>query len=268
MALVQDAFNSVVDGADASALFRVQTAKPGDVGEDGSAASPRSISLKQVRQFAQLLVQLDRAQLMKRVQVFLDEGIEIDAIYDELLAPAARCLGEGWEQDSCDFVDVTMGLWRLREVMHDFSSLSPDLIAPTATVVKSAIFFPMPGDQHFMGPQILENVFSRAGWDTCLFSEPARGEILSILSKESFDLIGLTLSKDCPSAAASNFIAAMRLASRNPEVSILVGGRMINQNPAIVAEVGADGTGADARAALEVAEALVKSAKVRAQTLV
>ena len=98
-------------------------------------------------------------------------------------------------------------------------------------------------------------------------TKPQRKELLEILSRESFDVIGLTLSRDCPSAALRNIIKAMRSVSRNEHISILVGGHMINQNPAIVTEVGADGTGADARAALKVAEALVRSSKVRAQTL-
>jgi hypothetical protein len=39
---------------------------------------------------------------------------------------------------------------------------------------------------------------------------------------------------------------------------------MINEDPAIVAEVGADGTGADAMSALAIAEQLVLSSSLRA----
>ena len=43
----------------------------------------------------------------------------------DLLAPAARLLGEYWEDDRCDFVDVTMGLWRLQEVVHEIAARAP-----------------------------------------------------------------------------------------------------------------------------------------------
>jgi hypothetical protein len=40
-------------------------------------------------------------------------------VFIDLLAPSARRLGQHWEDDDCDFVDVTMGLWRLQEVMRE-----------------------------------------------------------------------------------------------------------------------------------------------------
>jgi MerR family transcriptional regulator, light-induced transcriptional regulator len=48
---------------------------------------------------------------------------------------------------------------------------------------------------------------------------------------------------------------------------VLVGGRMINENPGLVETVGADGTGADALAALEVAESLMKAFSLSTQNL-
>ena len=54
----------------------------------------------------------------------------------------------------------------------------------------------------------------------------------------------------------------------NPHLSVLVGGHVINSNPGLVAEIGADGTGADARDALQVSERLVDAAPARAHTFV
>ena len=112
-----------------------------------------------------------------------------------------------------------------------------------------------------------EEVFARAGWQTEVLPQPKRRELLDLLAKRPFDLIGLTLSCDCPSAKLSNLIKTIRSVSANPHIRVLIGGRMINENPALVAEVGADGTGADARAALLVAERLVQSVTVRAHTM-
>lgn len=227
----------------------------------------RPISADEVQYFAQLPLTVEADGLLAEVDDLLAQGVAVDAIYIDLLAPAARRLGELWEQDQCDFVDVTMGLWRLQEVLHEISARNSSRVSALKSGAKRAMFLPMPGDQHFMGPQVLEDVFANAGWDTILMTKPLRKEVLNILSRESFDLVGLTLSRDCPSAAIRNIIRAMRSVSRNEHIKILVGGRMITQNPALVAEVGADGTGTDARAALEVGERLVQSSEVRAQML-
>lgn len=257
--VAQDAVNSLIEGEIFPAILNAPNIRCAK-----APAAVRSISLKHVLDFAKLPLEVEPEGLMKEVRALLDTGVPVNAIYDELLAPAARSLGQMWEEDSCDFVDVTMGLWRLQEVMREISAQGFEPSATPENQKRKAVFFPMPGDQHFMGPQMLEDVFTRAGWNALAMTQARRTDILGLLSMEGFDLVALTLSRDCPSAAVRNIIDAMRLASRNPDVVILVGGRMINHNPAVVAEVGADGTGADARAALELAERLVKSAKVHA----
>ena len=37
-------------------------------------------------------------------------GVSVEALYVHLLAPAARHLGELWEDDRCHFADVTVGM--------------------------------------------------------------------------------------------------------------------------------------------------------------
>lgn len=167
-----------------------------------------------------------------------------------------------WERDECDFLDVTMGLWRLQEVMREVAARSPVDLVGMATPC-SALFSPMPGDHHNFGTLMLDEVFARSGWRSEALVKPERRELLDRLARQSFDLLGLTLARDCPSAALSNLIRAVRNVSANPHIIVLVGGRMINENPGMAMEVGADGTGADALAALELANSLVKTAAAR-----
>lgn len=236
----------------------------------GFASSKKGMSgiaPSDANRFALLPLRLEAANLMDEVDAFLAEGVSVEAIYIDLLAPAARRLGEMWSNDECDFVDVTMGLWRLQEVMRDISDRAPGQRAQISQQAPRALFAPMPGDTHSFGAQMIDEVFARSGWNSTVVSKPLRKELLDIVSKEPYDLVGLTVSRDCPSSALQNLIKTMRGVSANPSISIIIGGHMINQNPALVAEVGADGTGADARAALSVAERLVQSAEVRAHML-
>ncbi|QUL38030.1 B12-binding domain-containing protein [Erythrobacter sp. JK5] len=216
--------------------------------------------------FAALPLELEAAALLEEVDSYLEQGISVETVYLDLLAPAARRLGEMWEQDECDFIDVTMGLWRLQEVMRDIAARSPPIV-DALNAPRSALFCPVPGDQHSFGSIMIEDVFARAGWNSEVIPRPERRELLDAVAKRPFDLLGLTLSRDCTSAAVSKLVVAVRSVSLNPHISVLVGGRMVNQNPAMVAEVGADGTGVDARAALEVAERLVLAAPALAQPM-
>ncbi|MEM6475910.1 MAG: cobalamin-dependent protein [Pseudomonadota bacterium] len=212
--------------------------------------------------FADLPLQLDAARLLEEVDRFLAEGVSVEAIYIDLLAPAARRLGEMWETDECDFTDVTMGLWRLQEVMRDIAERSPPAALEPSSG-RSVLTATMPGDQHCFGAMMLDEVFARAGWQSMAIPRPMRRELLDAVAKRHFDVVCLTITRNCPTTSISSLIAAIRSGSANSHVAVLIGGNAINQNPSIVEEVGADGTGADARAAVEIAEKIVITASDR-----
>ena len=262
-ALSEDSIDTIIEGEIIPRLLMAHSTN--------SSASlthkDREIAPTDANRFASLPLRLEAANLLEEVDAFLEEGVSVEAIYLDLLAPAARRLGEMWSSDECDFIDVTMGLWRLQEVMREISARVPIPRLPAPDDASRALFASIPGDTHSFGAQMLDEIFARAGWYSVCLAKPERRELIDAISKQPFDVVGLTVSRDCPSSAISNLIKAMRSVSANPHMSILVGGHMINQNPAIVAEVGADGTGADARAALDVAQRLVQSAPVRAHTL-
>ena len=261
--LKDDSINAIIEGDIIPRLLMAHSIRGGTVTRLGKA----EIAPDDATRFALLPLRLDVAGLLGEVDSFVAQGVSVEAIYLDLLAPAARRLGEMWSADECDFIDVTMGLWRLQEVMRDISARVPVKRPFPAPDANRALFAPMPGDQHYFGAMIIDDIFARAGWSSTLLTRPLRKELLDALSKEPYDLVGLTLSRDCPSSAITNIIKAMRSVSANPHLSIIIGGNMINQNPAIVAEVGADGTGADARATLKVAHALVEISEVRAHML-
>lgn len=226
----------------------------------------RAISAEEAARFAELPIRLEAASLLEEVDAFMAKGATVETICLDLLAPAARKLGEMWDRDECDFLDVTMGLWRLQEVMREVAARSP-ANHPDLAVPRSALFSPMPGDHHNFGVMMLDEVFARAGWRSEALVRPERRELLDRVARQPFDLLGLTLSRDCPSAALANLIRAVRNVSANPHIIVLIGGRMVNENPGIVTDVGADGTGADALSALERANALVETAAARALNL-
>jgi methanogenic corrinoid protein MtbC1 len=207
-------------------------------------------------QFAAATLTEEVAPLLARAEALMASGVTVETIYLELLAPAARRLGAWWDEDACDFVDVTMGLWRIQEIVHALSALIPG-IAPMEGASRRALFAPAPGEQHGLGAIIVEEFFRRAGWQT--WSAPAldEDELVALASGRAFEIIGLTVSVEQHLATLPRTIAAVRRASRNPDVRILVGGRVFVDRPELATEIGADGTAADGRLAVALAETLV-----------
>ena len=112
-------------------------------------------------------------------------------VFLEVLTPTARYLGKLWETDHCDFVEVTVGLRRLQEILW---RLSPEDEAAGARIEEAprALFLPTPGESHVFGVAMVETFFRAAGWRV------KRGghDFADELAREWFDLVGFSLSGD------------------------------------------------------------------------
>lgn len=267
-AVGEDPINAVIEGDIIPRLMMAHSLADFDeapsFAESRSGSAGDQISAAAMQAFADLPLELEAANLTEVVDLYLAQGVSVTSVYLDLLAPAARRLGELWESDACDFVDVTMGLWRLQEVMRDIASRFPPEMRFGAAA-RRALFAPVPGDDHNFGALMIEEIFARAGWQSEVLPRPKRRELLDIVSRKPLDLVGLTVSKDCPSSSLSSLIKAVRSVAINPQMVVLIGGNTIVQNPHLVAEIGADGTGKDARGALELAERLVDQTAQHAQ---
>lgn len=211
-----------------------------------------------VAQFAAQALDQEAYALLACVDAQIALGMDVETLFLDLVAPAARQLGVWWEQDACDFVDVTMGLWRLQEVVHEISARMPGAAEGTCGE-RRAFFAAPPGSQHGFGTLMVEEFFRRSGWSTWSAQNASRQDQIAEVGGRWFDVIGLTISTEPDLADLPAFIAALRSASRNPDVAVMVGGWVFNQNPHLVAAMGADGTALDARAAVEKAESLLQA---------
>ncbi len=214
------------------------------------------ITAQDVANFAAMPLVLQADELLAHVEGYLDRGVGVDSIFVDLLAPAARRLGDLWEEDACDFLDVTIALWRLQEVMREIAWGSPVITGPL-TAPHRALFSPMPGEQHSFGATMVHEVFVRAAWDSEVLVAPELRQLIAKVANKAYDVVGLTLSCDASSEQAMKMIKAIRSVSMCQDVKVLIGGQAVNANPSLVSAVGADGSAADAPGALALANRLV-----------
>ena len=219
--------------------------------EVGDPIDPADVAI-----LAPLALQMEADALLAHIEGILARGVPVDTVMVDLLAPAARLLGEFWEDDRCDFIDVTMGLWRLQEVVHEIAARMP-VDRLHAAGGRRALFAAMPGDQHNFGTVVIDEIFRRDGWLTDRMSEAATSDLLKRVSQDWFDMVGLTISCDCHIEPLPSIIAALRNVSKNPLVCVMVGGRVFGADPGLAERVGADGTARDAKLALKMAVDLV-----------
>lgn len=206
--------------------------------------------------FAQLAIKESPSASAEYVEDLRARGVALDVIYMELLAPAARRLGELWEADLCDFSQVTLGLWRIQQVMYDLSPVFHRAQGENKSAHR-ALLAPAPQSQHTFGLLMVSEFFRRAGWDVWARTSVTEAELIATASKEWFDLCGLSLSTESQVDVLTSVILKVRAASRNRSLVIMVGGPIVVARPELVGLVGADGTSFDAASAVSEAQRLV-----------
>ena len=204
----------------------------------------------------------DQERSVGQVLALHASGIPAEALYLELLTPAARRLGQMWENDDCDFTDVTVGLFHLQAAQRQLSPAFVGQIAPEADAPR-VFLAPLPGEQHTLGLSIVDDFFRRAGWHTWSGSVTSAVELGAMLRQEWFDVVGLSFTCDEQLESGRRLIAMVRGVSRNPAVAVMAGGPGFSVNPALVRAVGADGTAADGRGSVMEATLLLTRAAAR-----
>ena len=212
-----------------------------------SLLGPRTIET-----FARMVVSKDSDSLITFVGQLLQAGATLEAVYTQLLVPAARRLGDYWDEDSASFTDVTVGLGRLQQVVRAMGWKSPGTDGATR-FSRSAFFAPGPNEQHVFGLFIVEDFFRRAGWSTWVETSTHLPDMIDTVRSHWFDMFGMSVNADTHLDEVTSAIRAIKAASRNPNIFVMVGGRLFLEQPDLVSVVAADATAASGSEALLVA---------------
>ncbi len=214
-----------------------------------------------VAEFVRLILENRDNQALLFVQGLEKRGASVQEIYLGVLAPVAKRLGELWEADDCDFTQVTLGMWRLHQVMHELSArfqTQLGLDRNTQTHIKhEAILIPVPGSQHTLGLLMVVEFFRREGWTVWGDPTVSLAEVVSTVERKHFHLIGVSVSTEDQVPMLKETIAQVRKNSLNPNIQVMVGGPLILAHPHLAEEVSAHGSAPDASEAVNVANKLV-----------
>lgn len=218
--------------------------------------APSPVTDAQVETLAGLVLSADLAAASSYVDGLRETGLPLDAILLGLFAPAARYLGELWKADLCDFMEVTMGLSRLQQLLRHVAPLF-EAEGELPHSGRRVLLLPMPGEQHTFGVSLVEEFFRRAGWDVWVEHMKSEAELCQFVRSTWFGVIGLSLSGDRLLDRLPPVIRSVRRDSVNGRLGVIVGGRVFVENPDLVARVGADATAVDAPDAVVQAQKLL-----------
>ena len=177
------------------------------------------------------------------VEALKERGMSTQTILLDLFEPAARRLGDLWQDEQCNDFEISVALQRLQAITHqlgeDFHAASDQSIPK-----RKALLATQPGERHSLGVGLSLEFYLRAGWDvTCAFPR-SDDELDQLLHDQSFDVLDLSLSnvfdRDDQIDAMATSVRKARAQSLNAALIVLAGGRVFFDHPEAAAQVGAD----------------------------
>lgn len=226
--------------------------------EPGSAvAAPGDVDA-----FVHQIIHAGEADAVLTLDLLRERGVAVESIYLDLFGPTARRLGEMWEDDSCDFSTVTVALGRLQRLLRELSPAFGTEIEHPANG-RRALFVQPRDEQHSFGLSMVAEFFRRDGWDVIGGVGSAVASPQALVRDEWVDVVGFSVGSDSRLPWLRETIAAVRGASRNTALGVLVGGPPFIARPEWAIECGADGTARNGKEAPLVAERLLGRARLR-----
>ncbi len=247
--LVRERLGAVIEAEIIPRLMLAHCVEP--VGRPGAVPAPAP----EVDAFAAMTMSSDAGLAWDSVQRLRAAGWSAEQLYMNLLAPAARHLGDLWSADKADFVDVTVGLSRLQQILHDMASGTIPDRAPTQDD-RWIVLAPAPGEKHTFGLSMVGSYFRKAGW--AVHHAPGIAQdVMRIVRRQSVAVVGFSVSCETRVDALSAAIRRVRRVSRNPAVGILVGGQIFVEKPELAVLIGADASAPDGPTGVLMAQSLL-----------
>ncbi|KQP59690.1 cobalamin B12-binding domain-containing protein [Methylobacterium sp. Leaf108] len=220
---------------------------------EAQAATATLARDNEIQSLAHLVLGTDLQAAIDFVTGLRDRGVSMDTLFVDVLEPAARYLGHLWDEDICDFIDVTLAVGRLQHLLAVFNDTDG---LPAINKKRLVLMTTMSDEQHVFGAAMVEKFLSAGGWN--VQSEPAapRETIASLVERRWFAVVGLTKSCDRGLDELAAFIATIRARSCNRAVGIMVGGPVFTADPGLAVRLGADATALNAPAAVVLAQKL------------
>jgi MerR family transcriptional regulator, light-induced transcriptional regulator len=175
---------------------------------------------EEIYEFAKRAACHDLAGCLAFVETICREGASLEVVLLELVAPAARLLGEHWKLDLRTFTEVSAGLGTLQQVLH---ILGPSF-APALPHRGLVVLLAAPGEQHTLGLYLVGEFIRRAGWGVQIDPGMSKEDLVNLLRSERVEMVGFTVSNTQLVPALAPMIEAARAASLNPSLEIIVGG--------------------------------------------
>ncbi len=179
-----------------------------------------------------------------------DRGEPVQQLYLQVFQPALREIGRLWQLKKISVAQEHFCSAATQIVMSQLLLRAPGAERCGRGIVIACVS----GDLHDLGARMVSDFFEMAGWDMyfCGANTPHAAVVQSLVERTA-DVLAISATMGYHLHAVQELIELVRTDPRCARLRVMVGGHPFTIDPALWRTVGADGTAADADAAVTLA---------------
>ena len=173
----------------------------------------------ELRPLVDSLVAKKRKDAADYMLSLLKQGRSIEHLYAELITGALQEVGQRWQKNEMSVVDVHVATDICRYIIMRLV----DSMTPAKSLPYRALVTCVPGEEHEMGPELIENYLEMQGWDVYSMGHIApEDDIMQAIATYKPDVVFLsvTLVANLPAART----LALKIRAQLPRAKIVMGG--------------------------------------------
>ncbi len=175
-----------------------------------------------IERLAEAFLSEDEEAAPRLVEALRATGVPVETIYVGYLARVADRLGTLWEEDRASFVEVSLAVARIYGVLRGLRGALMQQRRPTRL---SALFAPVPGEQHTLGITMAADLLRSRGWDVTLKLGLDHDALSDAIGRAEHPVIGLTAGSPGSLVPLARLLVAIRM--QRPEALVMLGGAIV-----------------------------------------
>jgi hypothetical protein len=238
-------------------ISRLRLAHPNIASATVPAEAPlrEPASADDVEGFVEMLRWDDQAQVDACVESMIECDCGVDGMLLDLVPRAESQLRDLGHTEGGEHADITLGHWRLQELVERLSARF-QATGPLTRHERHALISTSAPPSGRLQMQIVAESLNRDGWNVWCEFQSGPAELVEIVRCDWFALVLIATDTDKVEPLGAT-ISALRRASVNPDLRILVMSPGLARRPDRLVRVGADAAAANVRQASVQAQRLL-----------
>lgn len=183
-----------------------------------------------------------------------EQNLSKREMYLEVIAGAARRMGELWDDDRASFFYIQCAMRRIERMIHESMPLEPTSVSDFR---RNAIFITLPNESHTIGVSIAASIHRSRGWNIKVLRHLELEHLVGAIEASESSILGISIGSSKSMHALYSLVGLLK--SHRSDIRILVSGSLVAMTSKPFQQLGVDAFTSDFSDAEKILEGFAAS---------